>query len=167
VLLVPSRAAGVIKEEAVVKAGGAQALAAAVGRGDVKVAVHAGVEMFFFPSVRASEVKSFGSTSTLSRTKAVDQQGFDALASLVDEMAWSIRSTGEAELSRAAAGGALPEEVQSALARTIEDLGRCIKAAERALETLEKSGLEPARTAIDCSSRASPPARSPPTGSRC
>ena len=144
-----------------VKAGGPQALAAAVSRGDVKVAEHAGVQMFFFPSARASEVKSFGSTSTLSRSKAVDQQGFDALAALVDEMAWSIRSTGEAELRQAAAGGAFPEEVQSALVRTVEDLGRSIKAAGRALETLEKSGLEPARTAVDCSSRESPPARSP------
>lgn len=86
-------ATGVIREEAVVKCGGEEALERAISRGDVVRSVHKGREAYFFPIITVGESEEIVEDQRLIRKKATTTNAFETVQGMLDTMGWTIRAT--------------------------------------------------------------------------
>lgn len=82
---------GVIKEVAAAQCGGAEHLQAAVRRGDVRVAQHAGRDLYYFPKVRIGETHSVTTESTLAKGKLTTESTFETMGALMEGVSWQLQ----------------------------------------------------------------------------
>ncbi len=78
-----------------VQCGGEAALNAALSRGAVRVSHHEGTELYFFPKVTSGCEKALVDKTRVKRAKETSNEAYDAVASLMDKMGWSIDTAPE------------------------------------------------------------------------
>ena len=86
-------ATGVIREEAIVKCGGEEALERAIARGDVVRSEHKGREAYFFPVVTVGESEEIVEDQRLRRQKGTTTNAFETVQGMLDTMGWAIKAT--------------------------------------------------------------------------
>lgn len=125
---------GYIRAVAATMVGGGETLDEAVRKGEVKVIHQGGIKLYVFPKMTVSDKKSGIQASTSVRAKAVDTATHEVFSSLMDEMAWSITGVTPQALQDAAEQHTLPEEVVSKLSKSIADLDKAARTAQRQLD---------------------------------